>query len=88
MERTATRPLPTQKVTPNEALIFGVLLCLIAEVYLFFTVNPLTAGLGLIVIFGYVSALYTTKNNNIGFNRNWRVAGCDAAFDGLDCFGK
>lgn len=58
MERTATRPLPTQKVTPNEALIFGVLLCLIAEVYLFFTVNPLTAGLGLIVIFGYV-LLYT-----------------------------
>lgn len=58
MERTANRPLPTNKVTPTEALIFGILLSVIAEVYLFFLVNGLTAGLGLIVIFGYV-LLYT-----------------------------
>src|SRR5687768_9177362 len=25
MERTAKRPLPTQKVSPNEALIFGII---------------------------------------------------------------
>ncbi len=58
MERTSTRPLPTGKVTPNEALIFGVSLCVIAEIYLFFAVNALTAGLGLVVIVGYV-LLYT-----------------------------
>ncbi len=58
MERTEKRPLPTGKVTPNEALIFGVSLCLIAEVYLYFAVNPLTAILGLVVIVGYVF-LYT-----------------------------
>jgi protoheme IX farnesyltransferase len=58
MDRTARRPLPTNKVSPNEALIFGVLQCAAAEAYLFFLVNGLTAFLGLIVIVGYV-LLYT-----------------------------
>lgn len=58
MDRTAKRPLPSGKLTPNEALIFGVLQTLVAEVYLFFLVNPLTAALGLVVIIGYVF-LYT-----------------------------
>ncbi|HSK74187.1 MAG TPA: heme o synthase [Pyrinomonadaceae bacterium] len=58
MERTAKRPLPTQKVTPTEALVFGLLLCVSAEIYLAFLVNGLTAILGLIVIVGYV-LLYT-----------------------------
>lgn len=58
MERTARRPLPTNKITPNEALIFGIVQCAVAEIYLFFLVNPLTAFLGLIVIVGYVF-LYT-----------------------------
>lgn len=54
MERTASRPLPTNRVGPNEALIFGSLQCVAAEIYLFFFVNSLTAFLGLIVIVGYV----------------------------------
>ena len=58
MERTAKRPLPTNRITPNEALIFGVLQCAVSELYLLFLVNGLTAGLGLIVIVGYVF-LYT-----------------------------
>ena len=58
MDRTATRPLPTGKVTPTEALLFGSILCVSAEVYLYFLVNPLTAYLGLSVIVGYV-LLYT-----------------------------
>ena len=58
MDRTATRPLPTGKVTPTEALVFGSLLCFSAEVYLYFLVNPLTALLGVSVIIGYV-LLYT-----------------------------
>ena len=58
MERTAGRPLPTQKITPADALIFGILLCTAAEIYLFFLVNALTAFLGIIVIVGYVF-LYT-----------------------------
>jgi protoheme IX farnesyltransferase len=58
MERTAKRPLPTGKLTPLEALIFGTVLCAVAEVYLLFLVNGLTALLGLTVIVGYV-LLYT-----------------------------
>lgn len=58
MDRTATRPLPTGKVTPTEALLFGTILCITSEIYLYFLVNPLTAWLGLSVIVGYV-CLYT-----------------------------
>jgi protoheme IX farnesyltransferase len=58
MDRTARRPLPTNKLSPNEALIFGVVQCAVAELYLLFLVNGLTAFLGLIVIVGYV-LLYT-----------------------------
>ena len=54
MDRTATRPIPTGRVTPIEALVFGIVQCIIAEAYLFFAVNPLTAFLGLVVIVGYV----------------------------------
>ena len=58
MKRTAKRPLPLQKIAPVEALVFGVLQCAKAEVYLLALVNAMTAILGLIVIIGYV-ALYT-----------------------------
>src|SRR4051794_35109069 len=54
MERTATRPLPSGRLTPIQALLFGLIQCVAAEVYLFVLVNPLTAVLGLIVIVGYV----------------------------------
>ncbi|MEP7212371.1 MAG: heme o synthase [Acidobacteriota bacterium] len=54
MKRTAQRPLPTGKVAPVEALVFGILQCAVAEVYLYTLVNPLTAILGLAVIVGYV----------------------------------
>jgi len=58
MERTANRPLPTQKVSFVEALVFGISLCVVAEIYLAVLVNQLTAILGLIVFVGYV-LLYT-----------------------------
>lgn len=58
MERTRNRPLPSNRVTLAEALIFGVLLCLGAEMILFLLVNTLTGILGLTVIAGYV-LLYT-----------------------------
>jgi len=54
MTRTANRPLPTGKVTPTEALVFGLAQCAIAELYLLLFVNPLTAFLGSLVIVGYV----------------------------------
>lgn len=54
MRRTASRPLPTGRLTPAQALLFGAGLTLIAEVYLALLVNPLTAALGLTVIGGYL----------------------------------
>ena len=54
MERTRTRPLPSKRVTPTEALVFGILQCVAAEAYLYFFVNGLTAFLGILVIVGYV----------------------------------
>jgi protoheme IX farnesyltransferase len=54
MRRTADRPLPSGKLMPWEALLFGVTLTVLAEVYLAALVNPLTALLGLTVIAGYL----------------------------------
>jgi protoheme IX farnesyltransferase len=54
MPRTARRPLPTGRITSMEAFFFGIAQCVIAEVYLAFAVNVLTAFLGLLVIVGYV----------------------------------
>ena len=54
MRRTAMRPLPAGKLVPYEALLFGCALTILAEIYLAVLVNPLTALLGLFVIFGYV----------------------------------
>lgn len=58
MERTARRPLPSGKLSSVEALIFGSFLIILAEIYLAYFVNGLTALLGIIVIIGYVF-LYT-----------------------------
>ena len=54
MRRTADRPLPSGKLSPREALVFGVALTVLAQVYLAVLVNPLTALLGLTVISGYL----------------------------------
>lgn len=58
MTRTASRPIPSGRVSSTSALVFGASLCVIAELYLLFAVNGLTAVLGLVVIVGYV-LIYT-----------------------------
>lgn len=58
MRRTAMRPLPTGRLTPREALVFGVVLTACGEVYLALLVNPLSALCGLSVVVGYL-LLYT-----------------------------
>src|SRR6267378_7047499 len=49
MRRTENRPLPSGRLTPFEALWFGVALTMGAEFYLALSVNLLTAVLGLTV---------------------------------------
>jgi protoheme IX farnesyltransferase len=71
MRRTATRPLPTGKISARSAFVFGLILCFAAEFYLLIFVNPLTAALGLVVIVGYVLMytplkLRTTASTAIG----------------------
>jgi protoheme IX farnesyltransferase len=58
MRRTESRPLPSGRLAPFEALWFGITLTLVAELYLAVSVNVLTAILGLTVISGYLF-LYT-----------------------------
>src|SRR3954471_6212436 len=54
MVRTADRPIPSGRVSPRNALIFGVLLGVSAFVLLATTVNVLAAALSLSGLLGYV----------------------------------
>lgn len=54
MRRTALRPLPSGRLLPKQAFVFGIFLTALAEAYLLLFVNPLTALLGSTVIVGYV----------------------------------
>jgi protoheme IX farnesyltransferase len=67
MRRTASRPLPARKLTAMQALLFGVGLCFLAELYLAVLVNPLTAALGITVIISYVF-LYTPLKTRTSFS--------------------
>ena len=69
MRRTRDRPVASGRVTPREALVFGVLLNLIAFVVLGTLVNPLSAVLTLsatlFYVFVYTIALKRTTPQNI-----------------------
>ncbi len=54
MHRTRNRPIPAGKVTPEEALSFGLQLVLMGVVLLAWQVNLLTAFLSLLTVFLYV----------------------------------
>jgi protoheme IX farnesyltransferase len=54
MTRTATRPIPSGRVAPRSALIYGCVLALLSLIELSLTVNPLAAGLSFSGFLGYV----------------------------------
>ena len=54
MRRTAWRPLPASNIVPAQALIFGLSLTIIAQLYLALYAGALAALLGIIVIVGYL----------------------------------
>lgn len=58
MHRTESRPLPSGKLSPARALLFGTALCVIATFYLVLAINPLTAALGVFTLASYLF-LYT-----------------------------
>ena len=53
MHRTRTRPLPSGRLQPREALVFGVVIGLAGMIYLYAQVNPLSAS-----VTGVISLLY------------------------------
>jgi heme o synthase len=58
MERTADRPIPSGRVSPRAALIFGFVLAALSVLVLATTVNVLAAELSLCGLVGYVG-VYT-----------------------------
>lgn len=58
MGRTANRPLPTGRLQPRSALVFGLALALAGLVELWIAVNALTALLGAVALLGYL-VIYT-----------------------------
>ncbi len=54
MKRTADRPIPSGRMSPDRALAIGVLLSVVGLLQLTFWVNPLTAFLGAVTLVGYL----------------------------------
>jgi protoheme IX farnesyltransferase len=54
MRRTQMRPLPTGKLSPRQALYFGLAVSVLAELYLAVFLNPLTAAWGLVALGSYL----------------------------------
>ena len=58
MRRTASRPLPSGRVSAREALLFGLALSTVGGIYLWFANNPLTAILAISTLLSYL-LIYT-----------------------------
>lgn len=58
MERTATRPLPSGRISSKAGLIYSLSLCTIALTFIFLYVNALTACIGITAMLSYIF-LYT-----------------------------
>ena len=58
MKRTRGRPLPSGRLEPRSALVFGLALAVVSVATLTWFVNPLSGGLAALAILSYV-ALYT-----------------------------
>src|SRR3954464_10074690 len=58
MARTATRPVPSGRVSPRAALAFGLALAALSVVWLALAVNPLSAALSFSGFLGY-TVVYT-----------------------------
>jgi heme o synthase len=54
MERTRDRPLPARQISPQSALLFGLLLSIVGSAQLYLGANPLTGILGAATILCYV----------------------------------
>jgi len=77
MKRTSNRPLVTGAVTPTRALVFGIVLSVLSVVWLFVTVNRLSALLGAAAIAFYVGIYTLLLKRRTPQNIVWGgAAGC------------
>lgn len=58
MKRTCMRPIPSGRISPNQALLFGVILSLVSTILLAWQVNLLCGFMALLTIFLY-ALVYT-----------------------------
>lgn len=67
MPRTSDRPLPAGRISPGDALVFGIILSVTGVAYLTVAVNVLTALLGAFTLLSYV-LVYTPLKRYTSFN--------------------
>jgi protoheme IX farnesyltransferase len=70
MLRTRMRPLPTGKLNANQALIFGMALIILSNIYLAILINPLTALLGVVTAPSYL-LIYTPLKTRSTLSTFW-----------------
>ena len=64
MGRTQSRPLPGRQLSPTKALLFGITITTLGQLYLFFTVNILASTVIFAVIFTYLLIYTPLKRKN------------------------
>ena len=69
MRRTKNRPLPTGKLSGNEALAFGIIISVAGFTTLWLSLNILTAALGLLTLFSYI-LIYTPLKQK-SYSNTW-----------------
>jgi len=65
MRRTKNRPLPTGKLSGNEALAFGIIISVAGFTTLWLSLNLLTASLGLLTLFSYILIYTPLKQKSV-----------------------
>jgi heme o synthase len=65
MRRTASRPLPSGVLQPQEALVFGVALSVTGALDLYFTAGALACGLGVATCLSYLLAYTPLKKRTV-----------------------
>ena len=67
MDRTKKRPVPSGKINPKKAFIFGFLLSIIGIFYLYFTISFLVSFLSFLTVFSYI-VVYTPLKKKTSLN--------------------
>jgi protoheme IX farnesyltransferase len=65
MRRTASRPLPSGVLKPQQALAYGIALSVSGALYLYFASSVLAAGLGVAACLGYLLAYTPLKKRTV-----------------------